>query len=64
MDEKILKRQARFGIVAPEDIDTKKKKRAERFGNSAPSTGAAAVAVSTGNDEQKRKRAERFGIAK
>ena len=57
MDEKILKRQARFGVVTPNDIETKKQKRAERFGM------APRAEVAAGNDEQKRKRAERFGIA-
>jgi SAP domain-containing ribonucleoprotein len=61
VDEKILKRQARFGVVAPSaaatEVEAKKQKRAERFGITTPIVANAAV------DEQKRKRAERFGLA-
>ena len=61
VDEKILKRQARFGVVAPTaaatEVEAKKQKRAERFGITTPTVANAAV------DEQKRKRAERFGLA-
>jgi len=61
-DEKLLKRQARFGIVSAEEVDVKKQKRAERFGgiSNNPTLGTA----STEMDELKRKRAERFGLAK
>ncbi|XP_057380454.1 SAP domain-containing ribonucleoprotein-like [Daphnia carinata] len=54
-NEKLLKRQARFGVVSNAEIDEKKQKRAERFG--ANNVGGAS------SDEQKRKRAERFGLA-
>merc|ERR1712127_303407 len=57
LDEKLLKRQARFGVVTAAEVDVKKQKRAERFGT-APTAAATA-----GNDELKRKRAERFGLA-
>ena len=58
MDEKLLKRQARFGVVAPTaEVDVKKQKRAERFGMAPTAADTAA------NDELKRKRAERFGLA-
>jgi len=56
MDEKLLKRQARFGVVTTAEVDVKKQKRAERFGL------APTAAVSAANDELKRKRAERFGL--
>ena len=56
-NDKLLKRQARFGVVSNSntEVDLKKQKRAERFGTSI-------TAVDSG-DEQKRKRAERFGLA-
>merc|ERR1712135_271487 len=57
LDEKLLKRQARFGVVTDTEVDIKKQKRAERFGL-APTAAATAA-----NDELKRKRAERFGLA-
>lgn len=53
--EKLTKRQARFGIVADE-TDLKKQKRAERFGAGATKTSAV-------DDEKLRKRAERFGLS-
>merc|ERR1711928_199541 len=56
LDEKLLKRQARFGVVTDTEVDIKKQKRAERFGL-APTAAATAA-----NDELKRKRAERFGL--
>ena len=53
-NEKLLKRQARFGVVTVE-VDEKKKKRAERFGTATAGSGST--------DEQMRKRAERFKLA-
>ena len=64
VDEKILKRQARFGIVAADDADAAKKKPAARSGGARASAPAAAAASSNpAMDEAKRKRAERFGLA-
>lgn len=58
-DDKLLKRQARFGNVKAE-VDEKKQKRAERFGTTTASTS---MVSGNGNDVQKQKRAERFGLA-
>ena len=56
--EKLLKRQARFGIVDKSvEVDEKKKKRAEKFGTTTTTTTS-----NPANDELKRKRAERFGL--
>jgi len=56
-NDKLLKRQARFGVVSNtnSEVDEKKQKRAERFGTTSTAVGSS--------DEQKRKRAERFGLA-
>lgn len=59
-NEKLLKRQARFGVVTVE-VDEKKQKRAERFGTANSAASVSAGSVST--DEQMRKRAERFKLA-
>ena len=56
-NDKLLKRQARFGVISNSntEVDEKKQKRAERFGTTSTAVGSS--------DEQKRKRAERFGLA-